>query len=322
MNIMFKSNLKKLADKYSQRYIAERTGFSQASINNYLTKDSEPSIQFLIAINKAFGIGVDDFLFSNYEEMATEDKTKFVGNYIVYYYNNSSYKGEIHTNLKNTLNYGVISIIKRNAKDRNVIVFGAFFKDRNNAVSLLESCNKCSNFDEYKNLYLDNLNHYEGDMNSNEHNIFISFSNKYKDDKVSFIFNNPPSNNCYIGGIGTVNSVSRGREHNPCVQFAIISKKLIDRPDGEIYNSLCLGYTEVDFTTPVSELVLLFKRLYMEKNELSANLSNEQKESIVENKLKYYFNEIAEANMFRFSKISNQEDDIVYRMLKENGNAN
>ena len=46
----FQKNLKILSSKYTQRYIADRTGFSQSSINNYLTKNSEPSIAFLIAL--------------------------------------------------------------------------------------------------------------------------------------------------------------------------------------------------------------------------------------------------------------------------------
>ena len=46
----FQKNLKVLTSKYTQKYIAERTGFSQSSINNYLTKSREPSIQFLIAL--------------------------------------------------------------------------------------------------------------------------------------------------------------------------------------------------------------------------------------------------------------------------------
>lgn len=64
---MFQENLKKLAGQYSQKYIAHRTGFSQSSINNYLSKSSEPSIQFLIALKEAFGISVDDFLFSSFD---------------------------------------------------------------------------------------------------------------------------------------------------------------------------------------------------------------------------------------------------------------
>ena len=37
MENMFQKNLKELAIQYSQKVIAEKTGFSQSSINNYLS---------------------------------------------------------------------------------------------------------------------------------------------------------------------------------------------------------------------------------------------------------------------------------------------
>ena len=86
----FQKNLKVLASKYTQKYIADKTGFSQSSINNYLTKSSEPSIQFLIALKNAFGICIDDFLFSDIDINNEISYDKYIGNYIIYYYNNSS----------------------------------------------------------------------------------------------------------------------------------------------------------------------------------------------------------------------------------------
>ena len=83
MNNNFQNNLKKLAGRFSQKYIAEKTGFSQSSINNYLTKNSEPSIQFLVALKDAFGICVDDFLFSDYVSENYVSYEKFLGNYRV-----------------------------------------------------------------------------------------------------------------------------------------------------------------------------------------------------------------------------------------------
>ena len=84
---MNEKNLKVLASKYTQKYIAEQTGFSQSSINNYLSKSSEPSIQFLIALKNAFGICIDEFLFSDIDTSREVSYDRFVGNYIVYYYN-------------------------------------------------------------------------------------------------------------------------------------------------------------------------------------------------------------------------------------------
>ena len=45
MNSMFQENLKKLTKQYTQKFIADKTGFSQSSVNNYLSGSSEPSIQ-------------------------------------------------------------------------------------------------------------------------------------------------------------------------------------------------------------------------------------------------------------------------------------
>jgi len=147
----FQENLKVLTNKYTQKYIAERTGFSQSSINNYLTKSSEPSIQFLIALKNAFGICLDDFLFGDINVVQQTSYDRFLGNYIVYYYNNNSYKGEVHTNLANTLNYGVISIVKEQELNNNVVVYGTFFREKSEAVKLLKRLNALVNVSDYKN---------------------------------------------------------------------------------------------------------------------------------------------------------------------------
>ena len=126
----FSRNLKILTDKYSQKYVAAKTGFSQSSINNYLSKTSEPSIAFLIALKEAFGISVDDFLFKEYQEQNTDNKNVYIGNYLLYYYNNASYKGEIHSNIKNTLSYGVLSILPETENSNNVVVYALMIKER------------------------------------------------------------------------------------------------------------------------------------------------------------------------------------------------
>ena len=66
------------------------------------------------------------------------------------------------------------------------------------------------------------------------------------------ILNNPPSNAKYIGGVGTENSISRGREHNPCAQFIILSRKLLDIPeDYAIIFCAVMGYAEYGYLAPI-----------------------------------------------------------------------
>lgn len=315
MKSYFQKNLKELAKRYSQKYIAEKTGFSQSSINNYLTKNSEPSIQFLIALKEGFGIDVDDFLFAglNIEEQMSYEK--YIGNYLVYYFNNDSYKGEVYTNLKNTLNYGVISIFKEKDFDKDVKVLGAFTKSKVNAVKALKELNAKKGSVEGILSACGSI--YNGQIDVNDKNIFINLNSAENSDKTFIALNNPPTNSAYIGGAGTVNSISRGREHNPCVQYIIISKKILDLPDGEIYSILHFNDYTVDIEDNIKEIISLFKRLYYEKNELSAELSENQKLAIVKNRLDFLLGDVLNANAFRFAKVSNKEDDTVYRLIKE-----
>ena len=313
----FQKNLKVLAGQYTQKHIAEKTGFSQSSINNYLTKSSEPSIQFLIALKNAFGICIDDFLFAEIKTDSQESYDRFIGNYLVYYYNNNSYKGEVHTNLASTLNYGVISVVKETEHGNNAIVYGVFMKDKSDAVRILKECNGALSSNEIINIYHSSNNYYKGSIATNRQSIYFDLYNKFNGDKCYMIYNNPPSNTKYLGGVGTVNTMARGREHNPCVQFIIMAKKLIDKPDGEIYDCLKFDDIHVNLDYATKDLVDLFKRLFAEKNEIASTLNENQKLAILQNKMEYHFNEILEANVFRFAKISNREDDIVYKLIKE-----
>ncbi len=313
----FQKNLKVLSNKYTQKYIADRTGFSQSSINNYLTKNSEPSIQFLIALKNAFGICLDDFLFSDIDVSNEISYDKYIGNYIVYYYNNNSYKGEVHVNITNTLNYGVISIVKEKDLDKNVVIYGTFVKSKMEATKLLKELNATAQSKDIISKYQDIGNLYKGSISTTDQSIFIDLNNNFNGDQTFIILNNPPTKNNYIGGVGTVNSIARGREHNPCVQFVILSKKLIDKPDGEIYNCLKFDDYNINFDYAIRDIVDLFKRLYLDKNEISTTLTENQKNAIIQNKLEYHFDEILDANVFRFAKVSNKEDDKIYKLIKE-----
>ena len=165
-------------------------------------------------------------------------------------------------------------------------------------------------------------NLYKGEIFKNSQSIFIDLSNEFNGDKSYIILNNPPTNQNYVGGVGTVNSIARGREHNPCVQFIIVSRKLIDVPDGELYNLLKFDNFTVNLDFAIKDIIDLFKRLYTDRNNLSIELTESQKQAIVKNKLEFHFNEILEANVFRFAKISNKEDDAIFKILREGIDVN
>ena len=87
---------------------------------------------------------------------------------------------------------------------------------------------------------------YQGDISFNDQSIFFELKSIENNDQTYIILNNPPTKSNYIGGVGTVNSIARGREHNPCIQYIILSKRLLDIPDGELYDILNFSDYSVD----------------------------------------------------------------------------
>jgi len=315
----FSTNLRKLAETYSQKKIAEDTKVSPASINNYINKDSEPSIYFLMALKKAYGINIDDFLFkplAGTQKQVEHDEVqeRFIGNYMIYHYDTSAYKGRVSNFAKNTLSYGVLSVF--NDGEEGLVVKSLFFTNRREAEKLLNKLNSYDDKQQLIDFYTSQEKHkYEGNLVYSNTQIFMYLVNYDKNDRSLMIFNNPPSTKDYIGGIGTVNSVSRGREHMPCIQYILISRNILSVPDGEIYNLLALDEPDINLDVETNELIKLFKNLYSD-NEFANSLSDDNKRLLIKDSISNMMAESLEANTFRYSKISSIDDDKYYRIIK------
>lgn len=323
MENYFCSNLKKLSQKYSQKQIAEDTLMSPASITNYVNQTSEPSMFFLMQLKKVYNVSIDDFLFKdlNFDDMKSDKPSntdRFVGNYIVYYYETSPYKGSSNIFTKNALNYGVISMFNDNVSSLNKLTaYAQFLLNRKEAEELVKTLNENKNTKQVKRYYENLTDKYEGTINLSSSHIFLSLKNAEKDDECFMILNNPPSHKTYIGGIATVNSIARGREHMPCVQYAIISQHILNITDGEIYSLLALNVPEMNVDLEVDHFIKLFKSLYINTSNTSLNLNEYQKKRIIEESFKKILEELIDNNLFRFAKISDMEDDKYYRIIKE-----
>ncbi len=319
----FVHNLKTLSEQYSQKQLAQDTQVSPASINNYLNKDSEPSVKFLLKLKKAYGINIDDFLTKEIvarENDVTEVENsfnRFVGDYVIYYYDTNVYKGRVSYST-NILKYGVLSVYDELGEDGDSLkVEACFFISRREAEEGLKTLATCKTAAVKKEFYKLQKASYSGMLEMSNLQIFISVKNPVDKDHCLIILNNPPSNNKYIGGLGTCNSVARGREQMPCIQFIILSRSALRMPDGELYEMLALGTSDVSVHNETEQLVNLFKTLYIENKENPNQLSDHQKKRIVEDSLSNMLLDMMEANMFRFAKVSNMEDDSYFRLIRE-----
>lgn len=317
----FKKNLKFLTDLYTQKDVAEKTGFSASSIVNYLSGKSMPSIMFLLELKKAYKIDIDQFLVAEIDKnslniSSNENHTKFIGNYIVYYYNSSAYKGKVGSYNYDILTFGIISVVNDVdfSSPKGLKSYGIFMVSREKAEEYLKILNSYNNdIKKINQFYTQFENYYWGNLEQNQTQIFVSLKNN--NDKCLIILNNPPSNKKYIGGLGTVNSISRGREHVPCIQYIIFSRIAFNIPDGEIYNLLALDIPEVNVKNEITDLINLIKRLYLSPTK--SGLNEFQQKRIVEDSIQNIISDAIDSNMFRFAKVSNMEDDNYYRLIKD-----
>ena len=327
MKNCFSYNLENLIKKnaISQRGLAESLGVSNTAISRYIKGENEPSASVLLNLKEKYNINIDDFLTKKIDFFSVSTKSatisfndnydeKFIGNYLIYYYNTSSYKGKVNSLAYDTLKYGVLSIYK-DAK-RKTVAKMLLFKSRTDAENFKLKLDKMSG--EEIEVELQNKEYvYFGTIDFNFTQIFINITSPKQNDKGLIILNNPPTDKNYIGGLGTINSVSRARELMPCVQFVIISKYVLHKSEGELYSLLSLGITDINVKNETEQLINLFKNLYINTENNEMFLEEYQKVKIVENFLDNIMTDLLEANVFRYAKVSNSEDDDFYRLIKE-----
>lgn len=316
----FLYNLKCLSEIYSQKDISQKTGYSASSINNYLSGKSQPSAQFLLKLKDAYKIDIDQFLSTKMDKnnfMASKlNYRKFLGSYIVYYYNSSAYKGKVTSYNYDVLTFGVITIIDDidYTAPKGIFANGLFMLTRMEAEKYLQTLESFNgDIEKIKAFYKTFQGYYYGNLEQNAIQLFISLANN--NDKCLIILNNPPSTKKYRGGIGTVNSISRGREQVPCVQYILLSNVPFTIPDGEIYNLLTLGVGDINVKNETNALMDLLTNLYLENQDMGLN--DYQKRKIIEDSIKNIVENAVEANLFRFAKVSNMEDDQYYRLIKD-----
>jgi transcriptional regulator with XRE-family HTH domain len=322
----FSINLNKLMqiENYNQSKLSRELGFSITSVNNYLNDVNDPPVSFLLSLKKKFHINIDDFLtkVSEDENLIKTKQTivsaqKYAGNYMLYFYQSSAYKGAGFNPVKDPLKYGVLSVFPKNEMDSgeaySMVTLATFFASRQEAKEFKKTLDGLGDYSiEIEQKHKSYEQNYRGTLSSTMTQVFINLKSDYYNDRVLIILNNPPSEKAYVGGIGTVNSVARGREPSPVIQYIILSKYFIEMPDGELYNMLSLGVENIDVRNETMKLLEQFKSLYLDSN---INLEEYQKNYIMQNNIERSIVDTVKRNMFLYGKISNREDDKYYRLI-------
>lgn len=339
-------NLEKLLEQHSitQKDLADKTGTAAATVNSYIKGKSLPSLEFMVAIKKLFDISIDDFTSKaiNPEdylapvEIATSAAelkeqsiaNKYLGTYYSYYFDTSHYKGRDFNNAEDSLRYGILHIYEEdgpaNIKSYSCVAIMGLDnpKEADKIKSKIESFS-----DNEAVINFIGTNHansmYHGSFDMGDRFVYLSLEHGERDKALAIFYKVDSNKKLFRGGIGTINSVSKGREPMPTIQFLGLSRDKIVLSAEEIQQALLLHHPTYKVTTQADELITLIKRFFIdEDSDANNHLTDLQKVVTVRANMERYITESLKNNTFRYQKASNRDDDEWYHLLKHKTETN
>ena len=326
-------NLKKLIERndLTQRKLADQVGVAPATMSDYCKGRRLPTVEFLVELKKRYDISIDEFLtqsvpvgessFSETDDHTLTTYRKYCGIYSVYYFDTSKLKGRDSLAPRNSLMYGILYIYENRSligRPRYNCAAILGIHDRDSAASVkakLEEIGQPSRVLEYVGREYENTAYY-GDFEMSQEHAFISMCHA-NTDKALLIFHRVDNNKAnYTGGIGTINSISKGRERMPVVQFIGLSRCPLSLSDEEIHHKLLLNYPTFNAEEETKDMMETIKTLYGAQGETQLPFSEYQKSVIIQSNLERYIRKSLERNMFRYGKISERDDDDWYHSIR------
>ncbi len=331
------NNLQKLIKEQglTQRKLAEKLGIAAASMSDYCKGKRLPTVEHLAILKKLYGISIDDFLTAEispaaitpppkvpvFDQQTLEAYKRFCSTFYTYHLKTTREKGHDTLPPRDSLLYGILYVYESNEKEvpefRCAAILGFDNRDQVAAVKeRLDHMKDSSKILEYMSSKYESSVYY-GEFTLSSGLAFVSMTNGITD-KALLILPWINSSKPYIGGIGTINSVSKGRDRLPCIQYMGLSRYPLDMSTEEIHHSLLLDQPtfEVDSKT-LDELIMNFKALYVDSNSAMVNFSEYQKAIFIRSMIEQIVRKSLERNVFRYGKVSGTDDDLFYHGLKD-----
>ncbi|MDO5133470.1 MAG: helix-turn-helix transcriptional regulator [Eubacteriales bacterium] len=331
------NNLRKLIKEngITQRHLAEQLGVAPATMTDYCTGKRVPQATFLVELRKLYGIDLNAFMTSDISsrvssrtvsqdsasEMYRTTCRKYCGLYYTYYLDTSRFKGRDTLTPAMSLLFGVLYIYEDPSlfagyRYNCAAVLG--LSRQKEAECLIREFKKTDSpsdiLTKIENEYAKKA--YYGSFELSQEHAFLSMRHAGTDRALAILHrvdNNKPD---YAGGIATINSVSKGRERMPVVQFFGLSRHLLSMSPEEIQHALLLNYPTINVEEETGEILRVLRMLYVENEDARVAFSPEQKRDVIRSTLERLVRKNLERNAFRYAKISGEDDDEWYHRIK------
>lgn len=332
-------NIKTLRTVYkkSQKEFSKSAGISTPTLSSYENGATLPSLEFLLYLQDRYNISIDLFVseFISASEIQQTSSclpsiyippiiSKYEGTYILYYYTTST-QGTQHDPIpSHALRTGLLTLyLKQNGNVNAIACFNLSESVSQNIYStIIQNTTEhemAKNVEFIKQTYktTSETNMYIGYVDFSPNNIFIHLNHNNRDYSLIILKNPNSEQKIYWGGIGTMNSVSKGNSQDPCIECVALSRYPLKISTDEIARELQFNHIDLNMYNETIELINIFKKLYIDSSTISLPFSDEQKTYLVQSLLEKYISESITSNLFRTKKISSEVDDNWYHIVKK-----
>ena len=258
----------------------------------------------------------------------------FLGNYLCYFFDQSKPVHNQDHKLNRELRYGVVSVFDAYESltgDVSVKAIAAFFKEENveTAFELKRTLDSIFNYNaEEANLNsrnmaieeafkIDNVSAYEGAVTFSDHHTFINVQSNAHGDNALIILYSPQKkvDSDYIGGIGSVASIARGRTHMPTAQKIILSKYELKCTREIIAEKLGMSAAEIAQEHESEAICEFCRKLYLGQ-EYSMHFDEADKAALVRRRLDQLVKNYIEKNICCVGSVTEDEDMAVFKLIE------
>ena len=339
-SIIIGQNIKTLRDvlKKSQKDFAKETNISTPTLSSYENNTTLPSLDFLLYLKNTYNISLDNFtsellsssdiqqgMTSTPDIFIPSNSKKYLGTYILYYYTTSTQDSKNCRFPAQALRMGLLTLYSKSTNAVNALAcFNLDSRKIEDIYSSIVAQNHSTQLESQKIQFVtqayskaSQTNYYKGGVTFSPDNIFINLRHNYRDCSLIILKNPNSEQTKYIGGIGTMNSVSKGSNLDPCIQCIALSRYPLTISADEIARELQFNHINLNMYNETLELINAFKNLYTKASLTSIPFSDEQKTYLIQSLLEKFVDETITSNLFRIKKVSTDKDDEWYHLIKK-----
>ena len=350
-------NIRELREalEWNNKQFSLYLGVSEATMSNISNGNTLPDLDLLAVLcnlqeikDQGFDFTLQDILSDDFNPKAAKEKrekyqegltgdeliSSFIGNYFCYFFDQSKPMNELDVKQDRNLRYGVISIHNTtdgiNGKQKNH-VFAKFFKDDDykNAVKVKEDLDErfSKNAKNMNNIHKSVQEYfksdddvYYGELLFHGDRAFIAIeSAEFFDQALIILYtSSKKAKKHYCGGLGTVSSVTHGNDRMPTAQKIILSEHILNNATQEtIAQHLSVSSVVIKPTTESVALGNLCKQLYNSNDELVSLMSDNDKISIITNRVSQLVYNYINKNICCVASVSKDEDKKVYDLIQQ-----